>query len=213
MEEYVPFSKVYEALSDAVSEIEKNKDYLNDLDGIIGDSDHGEIVSLAFKKALEEVDKNLSSEDIGELFKIFGQELVFFGGGAMGPLYGTAFLDAGKALKGKDRLTREDIVKLITAFSDGVKRRGKCDVGEKTMYDTLYHAKEAAQEAFSQGASIKDMIKAIIKGAEIGMKTTKDLVSKRGRSSRLGERTKGHIDPGAASSYIFIKTFFERIAL
>ena len=151
MEEYVPFSKVYEALSDAVSEIEKNKDYLNDLDGIIGDSDHGEIVSLAFKKALEEVDKNLSSEDIGELFKIFGQELVFFGGGAMGPLYGIAFLDAGKALKGKDRLTREDIVKLITAFSDGVKRRGKCDVGEKQCMIPFIMQKRLPKRPFLKG--------------------------------------------------------------
>ena len=205
----VSFSVVYESLVNGVKEIEKNKDYLDDLDGIIGDSDHGETVSFAFRKALEKVDENLPREDIGELFKIFGQELVFSGGGAMGPLYGTAFMDAGKMLLGKSEISSKDLVKFLSGFAQGIKRRGKCEVGEKTMYDTIYPAKEKGEKSLSSGKSLEEIIQDVLSAAKKGMESTKDMISKRGRSSRLGERTLGHKDPGAVSLYIFLDTFLK----
>lgn len=207
--EKIPFEKIKEAFSRVVENLEKNRQYLNDLDSPIGDSDHGESVCNAFQKVKEAVDKfPADRRDIGALLQEAGKAIIFSGGAAMGPLYGTAFMDAGKAVAGKEELNREDLLAMWKAFAQGIQRRGQVQPGEKTMYDTIYPSLQAMEKAFSEGKSLQEMLQEAIKAAKAGMESTKDMLSKRGRSSRLGERSIGHIDPGAASSYFIIEAFF-----
>ena len=100
----------------------------------------------------------------------------------------------------------EDLAKMLEAAQEGIKRRGKAKVGEKTMLDTIYPASESLKNSLSKNLSLKDALQDMKKAAREGMESTKDLISQRGRSSRLGERTVGHIDPGAASSYLIIES-------
>ncbi len=213
MSQSISIEKVKYALHKVVENLEKNRQYLNDLDSPIGDSDHGESVCNAFHKIQEIVDKFPEEKrDIGELLQAVGKSIVLSGGAAMGPLYGTAFMDAGKAVLGKEELTPADLVTMWEAFAGGIKRRGQVELGDKTMYDTIYPSFLALRKAYEEGKSLKEMFQEAIEGAREGMESTKDLISKRGRSSRLGERSIGHIDPGAASSFFIIEAFFGVLA-
>lgn len=208
----VSYEQVKLAFTRILEELEKNRQYLNDLDAPIGDSDHGESVTNAFRKVKETID-NISWEerDIGKLLQEAGKSIVFSGGAAMGPLYGTAFMDAGKVVSGKSELTVEDFVTLWEAFAGGIARRGQAKVGEKTMYDTIYPMVKVLKESLTAGESFEKMLTKAIEAARQGMESTKEMLSLRGRSSRLGERSIGHIDPGAASSFIVIKAFLETL--
>ena len=208
----VPFEKVKKAFARILEELEKNRQYLNDLDAPIGDSDHGESVTNAFRKVKEAVDQHPEGDrDIGKLLQEVGKSIIFSGGAAMGPLYGTAFMDAGKVVSGKTELTPQDVVAMWEAFGGGIARRGQAKVGEKTMYDTIYPMVESLKKSLTAGESFEAMLRKAIEEARRGMESTRDMLSLRGRSSRLGERSIGHIDPGAASSFIVVKTFLETL--
>ncbi len=208
----ITFEKIRAALINVSEELDKNKQYFNDLDSPIGDSDHGDSVCSAFKKVAEVASGyNDSKNDIGDLLKAVGRAIVFSSGAAMGPLYGTAFTEAGKIVTGKTEITFEDFVKMWVAFVMGIEKRGNVKVGEKTMYDTIRPGVDALEAGFSNGKTMKEACDLAIKAAENGMNSTKDMLSLRGRSSRLGERSLGHIDPGSASMYTIISTFFKTI--
>lgn len=210
MADTISFNRVKESFASILNRLEENRQYLNDLDSPIGDSDHGESVTAAFKKVKEAVDAYPDDQnDIGSLLQSIGKAIIFSGGAAMGPLYGTAFMDAGTAVCGKSTLTREDLVALMMAFAHGIERRGKVKIGEKTMFDTIYPTAESLQKAFDEGKPLSEMINAGIAAAKQGMESTKDMLSLRGRSSRLGERSIGHIDPGAASSFFIMEAFLK----
>ena len=179
----------------AADEIISNKDYLTDLDRSIGDADHGVNMAKGFgftKEALE-----ADFDDYKTLFNKVATTLLSKVGGASGPLYGSFFMKFAASLKDVDELTREKLNQAFTAGVDGVKQRGKAEVGDKTMVDVL----EPVAEALNAGKSFDDVVKI----AEESMEKTKDIKAKKGRASYVGERSIGHIDPGAASSYILIK--------
>ncbi len=214
------YSKIKKIMKSIVKELEEKRDYLNRLDGEIGDGDHGRTITNAFKKAEEvllesesgrEDEARLSGEnaDLGTLLKGIGRTIAFSTGAATGPLYGTAFIEAGKATEGKEELQLEDWVKLVEAAEAGIIKRGRGKVGEKTMLDTLHPMVETLKEMLAQNKPLKEALTRAKEAAEEGMESTKEMVSKRGRSSRLGERTRGHIDPGAASTYYIIKAIIE----
>jgi len=202
------YAKMRNILEKIVKKLEKEESYLNHLDADIGDGDHGRTIVTSLRKALEELSPKGDS-DIGAFLKKIGRNLAFSGGAATGPLFGTAFIEAGKTLKGKETLSLEDWAKALEAAENGIKKRGKAKVGEKTMLDTIHPAVQSLKESLSNNESLKKALKKARQAAQKGMESTKDLVSKRGRSSRLGERTKGHIDPGAASSYFILETVIE----
>lgn len=207
--ETIPFARMKEAFSHILENLEKHREYLNDLDSPIGDSDHGESVCKAFARVKEAIDSlPEDQEDIGVLLTTAGKTILFSGGAAMGPLYGTAFLDAGKAAQGKSSLTFAEFLEVFSAFVEGVRRRGGAEPGDKTMYDTLLPALEALKRAKEEGKSLREALEDAIAAARKGMESTKDMLARRGRSSRLGERSLGHIDPGAASSYCIIEAWF-----
>jgi dihydroxyacetone kinase-like protein len=197
------------AVLTVIDALKKNREYFNDLDAPIGDSDHGDSIVSTFslvEKAITEY--NPEGGDIGGLFSCVGKAIIMGGGASMGPLYGTAFMDAGKIVAGKKDISYEEFVKMWEAFVEGIRRRGEVKPGEKTMYDTIYPAITALREQFDKAVSLKDAVPAVIKAAEDGMNSTKDMLSTRGRSSRLGERSRGHIDPGSASMNCLIAAFF-----
>jgi len=214
------YTKIKKIMKSIVKKLKEKRDYLNRLDGKIGDGDHGRTITNAFKKAEEVLLESESSRedearlsgkdaDLGTLLKGIGRTIAFSTGAAAGPLYGTAFIEAGKAIEDKEQLHLEDWVKLIEAAEAGIIKRGKGKVGEKTMLDTLHPMVKTLKEMLAQNKPLKEALTRAREAAEEGMESTREMVSKRGRSSRLGERTRGHIDPGAASTYYIIKAIIE----
>ncbi len=176
--------------------IQENKDFLTELDMPIGDSDHGINLARGFQAVVEKL-PGLADKDVGTLLKTVGMTLVSTVGGASGPLYGTAFMKAAVVANGKDQVTLEDFLSMLSAAVEGVKLRGKSTTGEQTMLDAMVPALEAMQA--KAGASSSEVWAAGLAAAQEGVEKTKDMIATKGRASYLGERSLGHQDPGATS--------------
>jgi phosphoenolpyruvate---glycerone phosphotransferase subunit DhaL len=170
-------------------------DELTDLDRAIGDGDHGANMRRGFEAVLAAVD-DLSAKDLGESLKGVGTTLVMKVGGASGPLYGTLFMSLGKSLA--DEVTREQIADAFAAAIDAVKARGKSDIGQKTMLDVLFPVLGVLREG---GDGLPVRLKATAREAA---EKTIPMRAIRGRASFLGERSIGHMDPGARSSELIV---------
>jgi len=188
--------------------LEQNKDYLTELDAAIGDADHGINMNRGFQKVLIQL-PNVVEQDIGNILKAVSMILISSVGGASGPLYGTLFLRASTAVMGKQELTEEDMTMLLQAAVEGIVQRGKANLGDKTMLDALSPACDVFTLAVAQGNSIVEALQQAVVASEEGMKNTIPLVAKKGRASYLGERSAGHQDPGATSSYLMLKTLLD----
>ena len=185
--------------------LNENRDYLTQLDSPIGDADHGINMDRGFKAVIAKL-PTVANMDIGSILKTVGTTLVSTVGGASGPLYGTAFLRAGMASAGKHELYEADYISLLEAALEGIKARGKAQPGEKTMVDALTPALAAAKEALAQGLDLAQITRRASDAAEDGMKATIPMLATKGRASYLGERSIGHQDPGATSSWLILKT-------
>ena len=185
--------------------IVENKEYLTQLDSAIGDADHGINMDRGMQGVLAKLD-GLPESDIGSLWKTVGMTLVSTVGGAAGPLYGTLFMKFGDAAAGKSDLVPEDWAAALVAGVQGVQARGKAEPGDKTMVDALIPARDAFRGAVDEGATFADALQRSATAAEEGMKATIPWVARKGRASYLGERSAGHQDPGATSSYMLLKT-------
>jgi phosphoenolpyruvate---glycerone phosphotransferase subunit DhaL len=204
----VPYDDVVQMVRAFAATIAENKEYLTDLDSAIGDADHGINMDRGFRAVLVKVDA-LPPGDVGSLFKAIGMTLVSTVGGAGGPLYGTLFLQLGTATAGKAEITPEDWSTALAAAVQGVQARGKAELQDKTMVDALAPARDAFAEALAEGASFGDALRRSAAAGEEGMKGTIPLVARKGRASYLGERSAGHQDPGATSSFLLLKTVAE----
>jgi phosphoenolpyruvate---glycerone phosphotransferase subunit DhaL len=182
--------------------LHENRDYLTQLDSAIGDADHGINMDRGFKAVTDKL-PTVAGTDIGSILKTVGTTLVSTVGGASGPLYGTAFLRAGITASGKHELYEADVISMLEAALEGIKARGKAQPGEKTMLDALTPALAAAKEAETLGLS--QMLRRASDAAEVGMKATIPMLATKGRASYLGERSIGHQDPGATSSWLLLK--------
>lgn len=208
--ESISVDTVKTAILTLINELEKQREYYNDLDSPIGDSDHGDSIVATFSLVQKNVETfDCQTGDIGTLFSSIGKSIIMSGGASMGPLYGTAFMDASKAVNGKKEVSYQEFVLMWKAFVEGIRRRGNVKSGEKTMFDTIEPAITVLSEQYDKGISLKEAIPLVVKAAEDGMNSTKEMLSTRGRSSRLGERSRGHIDPGAASMNCLICNFFK----
>jgi len=182
----------------------ENKDYLIQLDAAIGDADHGANMDRGFQ-AVKNKMPELSDKDIGTIFKTVGMTLLSTVGGAGGPLYGTFFIQAGTKTSGKMELTLEDWYNALDAALSGVIMRGKAELGDKTMVDALSPAVNALKLAVSNQEPIGKALMLSAEAAKKGMEGTIPIVARKGRASYLGERSAGHQDPGATSSYMILK--------
>jgi phosphoenolpyruvate---glycerone phosphotransferase subunit DhaL len=185
--------------------VAEQKEYLTELDSAIGDADHGINMDRGMKAVLAKIDGQQPT-DVGALLKTVGMTLVSTVGGAGGPLYGTLFLQLGLATAGKETLEAPDWAAALDAAVTGVQARGKAELEDKTMVDALIPARDAYHQALEEGASFADALRRSAAAAEDGVKATVPLVARKGRASYLGERSAGHQDPGATSSWLLLKT-------
>ncbi len=185
--------------------IADNKEYLTELDSAIGDADHGINMDRGMQAVIAKID-GLSPGDAGALLKTVGMTLVSTVGGAGGPLYGTLFIQLGVPTAGKAELTAEDWLAALSAAVTGVQARGKAEPGDKTMLDALIPGRDALAIAVGEGVSLPEALTRSAGAAKEGMTATIPLVARKGRASYLGERSAGHQDPGATSSYLLLQT-------
>ena len=182
--------KLPELITAMSAVIQKNKDFLTELDMPIGDSDHGINLARGFA-AVEAKLPTLAGKDIGFILKTVGMTLVSTVGGASGPLYGTAFMYAGAKMAGKTQVNLDDFIVMLNEAVAGIMKRGKATTGEQTMLDAMVPALEAIKAEGTLAAGLK--------AAEAGVEATKGMIATKGRASYLGERSLGHQDPGATS--------------
>jgi dihydroxyacetone kinase-like protein len=203
-------SQVLKWLEATAAVLGENRQYLTDLDSPIGDADHGINMDRGFKKVISKL-PGVEDKDIGTILRTAGMALVTSVGGAGGPLYGTLLMDAGKAVKGKEELSDDDLVALLDAGLKGVIRIGKTNLEDKTMVDALHPALEALKGALADGKDTIEALNLMTDAAHEGMKATIPMLARKGRASYVGERSIGHQDPGATSSYLLLKTLTETV--
>ena len=182
---------------------DENQTYLTELDSVIGDADHG--ANMA--RGMTAVAAKLGSEkpaNIAELFKSVGMTLVTSVGGASGPLYGTFFLRFGMNSGPVTTLDAAALGAALRAGLEGIVARGKAELGDKTMFDALSPAIDAWDASVAAGGTAADASIAALAAAEAGRDATIPLVARKGRASYLGERSAGHLDPGATSSTLLL---------
>jgi len=197
-------------LSEVALRVESAKDRLNELDGAIGDGDHGVTMTIgcrALHNALAELNGDVT---IDRVFQTAGQAFLLAAGGAVGPLVGAMFSDTGKAFSGRVTFGAQDAVWMLEVMEQGMVRRGKAQPGDKTMLDALHPAAMAAKDA--EGEELVEILRRAADAAETGARATSGMVSRLGRSSRLGERTLGHEDAGANSIALILRSMQESVA-
>ena len=190
-------------IESAAADIAEQRDYLVDLDRVIGDGDHGENMDRGFKAAVEALEQ-APPASVAEVLKTVAKTLMSTVGGAAGPLYGTAFLRASKAA-GDGELDGAGVAAVIAGALDGIQARGKATTGEKTMVDAWTPALEAARAAAESGSDPAAVFEAAAAAAEAGAAATEPLRATKGRASYLGERSIGHLDPGAVSTSLILR--------
>ncbi len=168
------------------------REYLNRLDAAVGDGDHGTAISTAFAAAVDEI-AALAEPTLGDIWLTTAKVLMNRMGGASGAIFGTFFLKGVALLRDTDRLSKAEMGGMLDAGLNGVKVRGRANVGDKTMVDAL----EPAVTAFAAAEDYAAAWKAAAAAARAGAESTRELVAGQGRAKYLGERAKGHIDPGA----------------
>ena len=172
-----------EWISRFYEKIQNNKGYLSDLDAAIGDGDHGNNMARGMQAVTESLEKN-ETADTTQSLKLIAMALISKVGGASGPLYGTAFLEMAKASN-----DTKDLGELLQKALSGIEKRGGAQPNDKTMVDVWNKVVSKADDSSLTNADI-----------EAAVESTKDMVAKKGRASYLGERSVGHLDPGAVSS-------------
>ncbi|SDB41160.1 dihydroxyacetone kinase, C-terminal domain [Pseudobutyrivibrio sp. YE44] len=197
-------TRIYDCLKAIGERIIENKDFLTDLDREIGDADHGVNMARGFQGVIEKVPED--EADIGAALKKAGMTLLSTVGGASGPLYGTAYMEAAKVFAGKTEVTGEDFKASLAAAIEGIKKRGHAEKGEKTMLDALIPAYDTLSEKLSGGSEFLEALEAACQAANEGVEFTKTIAATKGRASYLGERSIGHQDPGATSLTITLET-------
>jgi phosphoenolpyruvate---glycerone phosphotransferase subunit DhaL len=176
--------------------VDRHRDYLTRLDVVLGDGDHGDNMAIGFQAVRELLATYPAETSPGELLRAVGHRLATAVGGASGPLYGTALIEAGLVAGSEPALPWEQIGRMLDASAAGLARRGRCIVGDKTILDTLRPAADSALSGEPLGETL-------LAGWR-GMRRTRPLVARRGLALRLGERAVGHLDPGAVSCFILL---------
>ena len=200
--------KIFNALNQIKISIDQHKDELEKLDQEIGDWDHIFNIQRGIKESLGLKDE-LSGQAANEVLKKIGMKIMTTVGGSSGALFATLLM--GMSKKYNDELSdQKNIAVMFTEGVEAMKKRGKSDLGEKTMLDVLIPVSNELQKLSDQ-EDVKHIAEKIKATAEKGMLSTKNLIATKGRASFLGERAKGHIDPGARSSQLAIEAICNTI--
>ena len=192
-----------------ISAIQENKQYLSDIDGLIGDGDHGINMNKGFSLCREELEKNPG--DLAHSAKILAKILIMKIGGSMGPLYGKMFKAFGTELEGKDEIGTEEFGKALNSMLLAIQSISPAQPGDKTLIDTLHPAVMAYKKACDESKTFTEALVEMKNAAVAGRDSTKDMVAKLGRASRLGERSRGVPDAGATSCCLILETMADSI--
>ncbi|MFP4234851.1 MAG: dihydroxyacetone kinase subunit DhaL [Nitriliruptoraceae bacterium] len=191
--------------------IAEHADELTQLDSAIGDADHGTNMRRGCRAAVEALEA-AGPEDVSGFGRAIAMKLISAVGGTSGPLYGSFFLALGTAGGSTGELDGAGTVAALRAAVEAVQKRGKAEPGDKTMIDALLPAVEAMEASLGEGGSLADALAAGTKAAEEGMRATIPMLARKGRASYLGERSIGHQDPGATSSWLLVRSAAETLA-
>ena len=194
----------------AAERIHEQRDELSELDAAIGDGDHGANLDRGFAAIVARL-AHLDETDIGAILKLAGTTLTSTVGGAAGPLYGTAFVRAGAALARQTEADGQALARALGAAREGVVARGKAQPGDKTMLDALDPGVNAFCAAIDAGATLPEATQAMLSAVEAGVRATIPMLAKKGRASYLGERSMGHQDPGATSTWYLLQALHDVI--
>lgn len=190
-------------VKEIIQAIHNNSVYLSEIDGETGDGDHGINMNKGFLMA----DVRIKEDDsFSEALKKLGKTLVMDIGGSMGPIYGTFFSKLSRTLKTEEKIDDKLFEEALKNAEEGLMDLAGAKPGDKTLVDTIVPAYESFKEAQEAGKGFKECLEALKIGAEQGKESTRDMVAKLGRASRLGERSKGHLDAGATSCCIILQT-------
>lgn len=201
----VPANEGHIVLNALIETIQENKQYLSDIDGLIGDGDHGINMNKGFTLCKEELGDGPYDLSFG--LKTLYQILMSKIGGSMGPLYGMMFKAMSKGCKGADQIDAAVVGNMLSLAKEKVLDISGAQVGDKTLLDCLIPAEAAYREALAADKSFAECLDAMAAAAESGRDSTKDMVAKVGRSSRLGERSRGVLDAGATSCCLILQAF------
>ncbi len=208
----VPLSQLVDWLRRFAALVTEQRAYLTELDSAIGDADHGANMARGMTAVMEKVDGAAAPTAADELFKSVGMTLVTSVGGASGPLYGTFFLRMGMNAGPIAEFDGPQLGAALRAGLDGVVARGKAELGDKTMFDAMAPALDAYDSTIAAGDPTSDAAAAAFAAAETGRDATIPLVARKGRASYLGERSAGHLDPGATSTTYLFQALSEALA-
>ncbi len=184
----------------------ENKEYLIDLDSIVGDGDLGLTMSDGFKAAYDSI-KDSEEDDIGKLLYFAGKSMASAVPSTMGTLMASGLMQAGKGLKGKINFDEKDMITIFKEYKEGVANRGKAKIGEKTFLDGLAPAIDAMEKALLDGGDMSELAKAGVNGAKQGLKDTTNMVAVHGRAATRGEASRTLEDPGAAVAVLMMVAF------
>jgi dihydroxyacetone kinase-like protein len=186
-------------LNEAARLLEQNKAYLTELDSAVGDADHGTNLARGFQVVVQNL-PTVADQDLGAICKFVAMTLISKVGGASGLLYGNFFMKVATFCAGKKQVTASELVTLLEKGVNGIIERGRAGLGDKTMLDAWLPAIAALKNAVISNHDLPTAIQAGVTAAQQGRDSTIPLRAKKGRASYLGERSIGHLDPGAAST-------------
>ncbi|BDG01414.1 dihydroxyacetone kinase subunit DhaL [Anaeromyxobacter oryzae] len=189
-------------VTDLVAVMKANRAYLSEIDGAIGDGDHGINMSKGFGAAGERLAG--APAGLSQALATLGETLIEGVGGSMGPLYGNFFGAMAEAVGKRDVVDAPTFAAMLDAGLAAIQEIGGAKVGDKTLLDALVPARDAFAAALAAGRSFSDALDAMAAAAEKGKESTRDLVARVGRASRLGERSKGVLDAGATSCALIL---------
>ena len=209
--ETVSLERLVAWLSRFTQLVTENRSYLTELDSAIGDADHGSNMARGMAAVMEKTAAAPSSA-VDELFKLVGMTLVTSVGGASGPLYGTFFLRFGTTAGAVTELDSAGLAAALRAGLGGIVARGKAELGDKTMFDAMSPAVDAFDAEIAAGADLAAGAAGAATAAAAGRDATEPLVARKGRASYLGDRSAGHLDPGATSTAFLFQALAESLA-
>ncbi len=186
--------------------IHENREYLSDIDGKIGDGDHGINMDKGFQLTASRLEDGMGMSDA---LKLLGRTLLLEIGGSMGPLYGKYYKAMARESKDVNEITTAVFADMLEAAYAAIRDLGEAEPGDKTIVDTLAPAASAMRKSVEDGLGFSEALDAMLRAAETGWKSTENMVARIGRSSRLGERSRGVLDAGATSCYLMLKTMSE----
>lgn len=188
-----------------------NRDYLIEIDGVVGDGDLGLTMSDGFAAAYDAVASG-DEKDLGKMLYFAGKAMSTAVPSTMGTLMASGLMSAGKELRGKEELDANGVATLFQAYFDGVMNRGSAKVGDKTFLDGLHPAVESLTKDAAAGADMKTMAEHAKKAAEEGFLATKGMLAVHGRAATRGEASRELLDPGAAVAKLLMEGFASAVS-